>query len=143
MVFEGARILGAAEIKCCDFEETLANVGKGDAVYADPPYTTKGQNNGFRRYNERLFAWEDEERLAEACVRASNKGAFAVVSGMWNKDLFCLFKGWWAAKVGRVSTVSRTPEGRREVDEAVFFSDKPTKIHGDWCEAHVKLIRRI
>jgi len=120
-----------ADIQSSDFEPVIDQAGDGDLVYADPPYTTLGQNNGFVRYNERLFAWEDQRRLASACRRASNRGACVVVSGLWHVSLLALYKGWWATSVSRFSTVSASLKGRRKVEEALLFSRPPNLV--DMC----------
>ena len=124
-VIDVAQLLRRATIKCADFEKVVGKAGEGDVVYADPPYTTRGQNNGFVRYNERLFAWSDQERLASACRHAARRGAFVVVSGLWHPDLLGLYTDWWAIRLSRVSTVSRELGGRREISEALLFSRKP------------------
>ena len=52
-------------INCIDFEESLKYINKNDLVFLDPPYTISHIKNGFIHYNEKLFAWQDQERLAE------------------------------------------------------------------------------
>ena len=119
--FDGVRLI------CADFEDVLRDAKRGDVVYADPPYTTLGENNGFVRYNEKLFAWKDQERLAKAAREAAKRGAFVAVSGFWHNSVLDLYPGWWAAKVTRSSTVSRTVDHRQEVTEVVIFSRKPRR----------------
>lgn len=124
-VIEGAHLLRGVILECLDFEKAIERAGEGDVIYADPPYTTRGQNNGFVRYNERLFAWSDQDRLASACRQAASRGAFVVVSGLWHRDLLRLYTDWWAAKISRASTVSREVGGRGKVYETLLFSRKP------------------
>jgi DNA adenine methylase len=114
--------LKRAGLFCGDFEKAMAPAGKGDVIYADPPYTTVGANNGFIRYNENLFSWEDQERLAKACKKAAKRGAFVIVSGIWNMDILTLYKGWWAMKIKRHTCVARKTESRRVVSEVLLFS---------------------
>lgn len=61
-----AQELGRSDIviTSCDFEGNLQAVAPGDLVFLDPPYVTQHNNNGFREYNERLFSWADQIRLA-------------------------------------------------------------------------------
>lgn len=122
-----AKILQKANIKCEDFESIIDLATKGDVIYADPPYTTRGQNNGFIRYNEHLFAWKDQERLAFACQRASKRGAFVIVSGLWHDSLIDLYSGWWAYKIDRISRISAKVEKRKKITEAIFINSKPNE----------------
>jgi DNA adenine methylase len=120
-----SRILKCADIYFADFETIIDLATEGDVVYSDPPYTTLGQNNGFIRYNEHLFAWSDQKRLSRVSNRASKRGALIIVSGLWHKSILKLYKGWWAIPVSRYSNVSAKVEGRRRVTEALLFSRKP------------------
>lgn len=120
-----ADALKTSILRCSDFEAVIEEAVEGDGVYADPPYTTKGENNGFVRYNEKLFAWEDQERLARVCRKAGRRGVFVAVSGLWHDDLLSLYPGWWAMRLPRSSLISRKAEGRRLVSEVVLFSRRP------------------
>lgn len=118
------KIFEKAEITCSDFEPIIDKVGEGDVVYADPPYTSIGQNNGFIRYNERLFAWKDQERLAAACKRASERIAVIIVSGLWHESLLDLYSNWNAFRLERISRISAKKEGRGKEFEVLFLNIK-------------------
>lgn len=139
-----ARVLHHADIYCSDFEQVVELASAGDVVYADPPYTTLGQNNGFVRYNERLFAWRDQQRLASACKCAAHRGAFVVVSSLWHESILGLYAGWWAARITRYSRVSAVRDGRRQVSEALLFSNRPSFDQlSSFCEKHGVNVFRI
>jgi len=108
-----------------DFETVIDLSKAGDVVYADPPYTAKGENNGFIRYNERLFSWSDQVRLTATCKRARKRGAFVAVSGLCHPEIKALYNGWWCVQITRPSLVSRTPDARKQVSEIVLFSHRP------------------
>jgi len=59
-----ARLLRRATLRVSDFEPIIDQAEAGDFVFADPPYITGHNNNGFVRYNDKLFKWEDQDRLA-------------------------------------------------------------------------------
>lgn len=62
-------------IECRDFEEAIDEAESGDFIFVDPPYTVRHNMNGFVKYNQNIFAWEDQVRLKDALVRAVNRGA--------------------------------------------------------------------
>lgn len=67
--------LKMAELNASDFELNVDRASTGDLVFADPPYTVRHQYNGFVKYNEKLFSWDDQERLCAALIRAKGRGA--------------------------------------------------------------------
>ena len=121
-----AEVLKNVSLKSLDFEEAMAMASEGDVIYADPPYTIREKNNGFLRFNDKLFNWEDQKRLAEASQKAKRRGVFVAVSQIWHKDLIKLFAGWWALKMSRTSLVSRDPSKRLIISELLLFSRRPS-----------------
>ncbi len=124
-VFLFAKSLRNANIQKLDFETAIDTSQNGDVIYADPPYTSRGQNNGFIRYNERLFSWADQMRLAKAASRARHRGVFVCVSGVFHRHILELYRNWWAVRVDRTSLVARQPEHRRVFSEVIIFSRLP------------------
>lgn len=120
-----------AVIEVRDFEDSIDETSAGDVVYADPPYTAKGEDNGFLRYNETIFQWTDQMRLAASLRRAKRRGVFVTCSGLHHPELFRLYPGWWAVTVPRHSTVSRLSASRRSVREVLILSRKPKALPGD------------
>jgi DNA adenine methylase len=125
LLLETAEALKVARLGDGDFEAALSKAGKGDVIYADPPYTTVGQGNGFLRYNEKLFRWSDQQRLARACREIAKRGTFVAVSGLLDPQIVGLYPGWWLLKLHRKSLISRTPDGRRNISEVILFSRWP------------------
>lgn len=59
--FEGAsKALQNAKLVACDFEDTIKIATTGDLVFLDPPYTTAHNTNGFVKYNQKIFSWDDQ-----------------------------------------------------------------------------------
>ncbi|WKK70429.1 DNA adenine methylase [Rathayibacter oskolensis] len=63
-----------AELTHGDFEQVLSRAGAGDFAFVDPPYVTSHNNNGFIAYNEKIFSWDDQQRLAKAVRAAVSRG---------------------------------------------------------------------
>jgi DNA adenine methylase len=114
-----------AKLLVADFEEVMENAKTGDVIYADPPYTTRGAGNGFVRYNESIFSWQDQLRLADAARQAADRGSFVAVSGLNHVEFLELYPNWFVAELQRPSNVGRDVFSRRQVCEAVVFSRRP------------------
>ncbi|MCH8043054.1 MAG: Dam family site-specific DNA-(adenine-N6)-methyltransferase [Planctomycetes bacterium] len=127
-VIDVSAVYSNAALAVQDFESGFRCAKSGDAIYADPPYTGKGENNGFVRYNEKLFSWSDQVRLARECRSAKQRGVFVAVSGLRHDELLSLYSGWWVLKLSRHSTVSRELASRRQITEVAIFSRKPKEL---------------
>lgn len=115
-----ARALRTAVLRVSDFEERIVQAGKSDVVYCDPPFTVKHDNNGFIRYNESLFSWADQERLARACAAAAARGARVFVSNAHHEPVRELYRGFASQIVKRQSLISGRTNGRGTVSEYLF-----------------------
>ncbi len=116
-----ASALRTSKLYAVDFEEALSAAVKGDLVYCDPTYTVAHNNNGFIRYNERNFSWEDQERLARCCREAASRGALVLVSNAYHDEVLRLFDPPQHLVVTRPSRLCPQIEHRRTIDEFVFL----------------------
>jgi len=124
-IIETSKIFGKAELLSSDFEGAFDKAVSGDVIFADPPYTSRGQNNGFVRYNESLFSWKDQLRLSRRAKAARRKGVFVAVCGPMHSDILELYSGWLAVKVARHSSIARKIESRKALSECVILSRSP------------------
>lgn len=108
-------------LTCSDFSETLDAVDKGDLVFLDPPYVTRHNNNGFIDYNERLFSWEDQERLADHARTAVRNGASVIVMNAYHQEVLDLYDGFRCREVRRSSTIASFSGARGSVGEAIIW----------------------
>lgn len=115
--------LARAEFRDIGFERVLKDAKAGDLVYADPPFSVAHENNGFRKYNEVLFSWEDQTRLAETLAELANKGVSVVVSNAHHQSVRKLYEGFSRAVLTRPCTVAGTIDARTEVKEFLFVSE--------------------
>jgi DNA adenine methylase len=89
-----ARALKHAQIRSRDFEKTIDKAQQGDFLFIDPPYTVMHNNNGFVKYNSRLFSWPDQARLAAAIKRASMRGVLIMMSNADHDSVRALYEGF-------------------------------------------------
>jgi DNA adenine methylase len=99
----------------------LDQAANGDVAYCDPTYTVTHDQNGFIRYNERNFSWPDQERLANAAMRAAKRGATVIVSNAHHIEIARLYKGAKFETLARPSTLSPDPSRRRTVWELLII----------------------
>lgn len=109
-------------VQTCDFEENLSQASIGDLVYLDPPYVTSHNDNGFIEYNERLFSWQDQLRLAEMARVARDRGAHVIVSNANDSRVIRLYKGFNIMQFSRKSTLASDKARRNTVTEVIIFS---------------------
>lgn len=119
-----ASALRRAELIAGDFSIAIEKASFGDFVFADPPYTVQHNNNGFVKYNERIFSWDDQVRLADSLLGALRKGA-SIVSTNANhpsvRDLY-LDRGFHCQVTTRFSAISGKGEDRGQYEELIITS---------------------
>jgi DNA adenine methylase len=122
---EVSRRLQNATLHVGDFENLVNQAKIGDLIYADPPYTVRHNINGFIKYNEVLFSWSDQIRLADALTRARDRGAKIVSTNANHESVRKLYegKGFVFKEVSRFSGISADPSNRKEFDELVILSN--------------------
>jgi DNA adenine methylase len=120
---KASEALQGVDILCADFEMILDQSTNGDLVYCDPIYTVVHNNNGFRQYNEKCFAWADQERLSRACKRAADRGASIIISNACHDAMTKLYKGFKCVTVERKSPLSPYHQKHRTVFEYLFTNN--------------------
>ena len=114
--------LKSATLSVVDFEEAVSKAKEGDLVYLDPPYVTGHNNNGFRDWNETLFSWSDQQRLAKLAKYLAGRGVHVVISNADHKEIQKLYSGFSTYRFSRSSTLASSPDKRRTVGEVVFYT---------------------
>lgn len=119
-----SHILRSADLEHGDFETTLADARRGDLVFVDPPYVTSHNNNGFVEYNEKLFSWADQVRLATTCAELARKGVIVVATNAAHETIRELYADFHIREFSRFSTLAGKPENRKPVTEMVISSNR-------------------
>jgi len=117
--------LQGAELHSCDFEELIDMAKDGDLVFVDPPYTVRHNHNAFIKYNEKLFSWADQERLALALKRAKNRGASVVSTNANHQSVRDLYLDTFKTLVvSRNSLISSKVETRTKYEELIILTEQ-------------------
>ncbi|MFJ3260067.1 DNA adenine methylase [Pseudomonas sp. NPDC086581] len=107
-----AELFKNANFRAGDFEESVDAATDGDFVFVDPPYTVKHNYNGFIKYNENLFKWEDQVRLRDSVVRAASRGAKVLVLNANHESIAALYDGFEQIVLSRSNVLSGKSEFR-------------------------------
>jgi DNA adenine methylase len=91
---EWSDALRDTRIECRDFEDAIDEARSGDFVFVDPPYTVRHNMNGFVKYNQNIFAWDDQVRLRDALKRASARGAMFALTNADHESVRELYSGF-------------------------------------------------
>jgi DNA adenine methylase len=117
-----SRLLAGAELVPGDFESLVDRALEDDFVFCDPPYTVRHNYNGFVKYNEVLFSWSDQERLAEVLLRAARRGVKVLCTNANHRSVQDLYDKpeFKQQVVSRRSPISADSAARRHFEELVI-----------------------
>lgn len=104
-----------------DFENCIQNVQKGDLVFLDPPYTITHNNNGFFKYNQKLFSEDDQYRLSEVIDQIKEREAFYILTNAAHDKVRDIFeKNDRVLELKRASLVGGLKAKRGNYSEYIF-----------------------
>ena len=99
----------------------LHNVGEGDLVFLDPPYTVAHNNNGFVKYNDRLFLFADQQRLSGMIDELRIAGRTTSMTNAAHASIAELFeKGDRRVETSRKNNVGGNSAARGRATEYLF-----------------------
>lgn len=120
--FEGvSRLLKGATLAHLDFEKVIDQAQEGDLIFADPPYTVKHNFNGFVKYNEKMFHWDDQVRLSECLIRASGRGCLIFLTNANHPSIVELYENDFdLSPMKRSSRIAASSSNRGMYEELVI-----------------------
>ena len=114
-------LLGRAEIIDRDFGDIIDQAEKDDLLFIDPPYTVKHNNNGFLKYNGKLFSWDDQVRLSLSLKRAKGRGVHIVLTNAYHSSIIELYQdSFELIPVARNSVIAGNSIYRRLCEELII-----------------------
>lgn len=118
-----SHVLGKSHLESGDFEAITQRTSAA-LIYLDPPYTVSHNNNGFVRYNEHIFSWSDQRRLARLCSALVADGRTVVVSNADHADLRSLYRNgpFKMYRVTRPSNLAAKADLRGRASELLIVS---------------------
>lgn len=122
-------LLKRAKIKCCDFQDAVKDAKSTDFVYFDPPYITTHLNNGFIKYNSKLFHHADELRLARVAVNLAKARISVLVSNAAHPLIKQQYDGpFFKTELRRRSCIAADSARRSYFSELVISSFPLTSL---------------
>lgn len=113
--------LSHAKLSSCDFADTIRQAGRGDFIFADPPYTVRHNVNGFVKYNEKIFSWNDQIRLRNELRDAKARGARILCTNADHSSIRDLYRvDFEFSRVKRFSSIAGAGGKRGEFAELLI-----------------------
>lgn len=123
-ILESSAILRTAVVRQVDFQHAVSDARQGDLIYLDPPYTVAHGNNGFVKYNARIFSWEDQVRLAALARDLVGRGCTVLVSNADHSSIRQLYDGFEVKIIERNSIIAASSGSRSVVTECLFYASR-------------------
>lgn len=116
-----SEVLGNAEFTCQDFSKCIDNVQPNDLVFLDPPYTITHNDNGFFKYNKKLFSEMDQHRLSHFIDQIRERGAYYILTNAAHEKVREIFdKEERIVEMKRASLVGGINAKRDKYSEFIF-----------------------
>jgi DNA adenine methylase len=120
-ILSASRALSTSKIIVSDFEKATEEAGNGDLVYFDPPYTVAHAHNGFVKYNEKIFSWDDQVRLANHASTLLKRGCNVIVSNADHASVAELYEDFECLRIERHSVIAASNAYRRKITEVLYY----------------------
>lgn len=120
-ILDASIALKNTNIKYGDFEINKYIIKPGDLVFLDPPYTVSHNENGFIKYNQKLFSLDDQRRLSRFIDYIKRKGAYYILTNAAHATIREIFeKGDRRIELDRYSLIGGKAAERKKILEYVF-----------------------
>ena len=73
-------------------------------------------------YNNKLFAWADQERLAQRALSLANKGVYVLISNADHPNIHKLYPDFYKYRIARKSLIGGRGSNRGEITESIISS---------------------
>jgi len=112
----------AVEIVQADFQELTRRAEPNDFVFLDPPYSKGRPGRSFIHYNESLFDWPHQLRLAAEADRLRRLGATVLVANSCHPEVADLYPDFQFVDVTRAGSLASRVGATRQISERIFIS---------------------
>lgn len=120
-IYTASNALRHVTLKSSDFETVTEQAKNLDFIYFDPPYTVAHATNGFVKYNEKIFSWDDQIRLAKHARKLADRGCKVLISNADHPSIHNLYLDFECEVIERFSVIAAKSTSRRKITECVFY----------------------
>ncbi len=113
------KVLATSELRCGDYREAVADAGRGDFLYFDPPYDPLTPTASFTSYTPRAFGTEQQAELAETARELVARGCRVMLSNHDTPLVRSLYKGFRVDRVKCSRAINSNAAKRGDVDEVI------------------------
>ncbi len=118
-----SKTLSETKLLNSDFQVVIERSKRDDFIFVDPPYTVKHNLNGFVKYNERIFSWDDQIRLRDALICASDRGAKILMTNANHKSIRDIYRGCFNIEaLSRESVIAASAANRNRTTELLIYN---------------------
>lgn len=104
-----------------DFSTVIERATLGDLIFVDPPYTVAHNFNGFVKYNQNIFSWNDQIRLRDCLLAAKQRGARILLTNAAHESIRELYVDLSEpVEIVRASVISGNPKSRVKTSELLY-----------------------
>jgi DNA adenine methylase len=123
-----AALLARATVRVASYEEALADAGRGDFVYLDPPYQPLSATANFTRYTKDSFDEADQARLAQVLHHLHRRGARFMLNNHDTPLLRRLYDGF-SIEVATANRMINSRADRRKGVAELIVTNYTAKGH--------------
>lgn len=125
-IYKVGEILKNVNLSHGDFSKYLSQIKNKDLIILDPPYTVSHNENGFIKYNQKLFSLDDQYRLKSFVDILDDRGAYYILTNAAHETILDIFDQGEVSKyeLSRASLVGGKNASRGKVKEYVFTNIK-------------------
>jgi len=112
-------VLAGTELRCVDYQAAVADAGRGDFVYFDPPYDPVTPTANFTSYSAVGFGPDDQRTLAETARKLVARGCRVMLSNSDTPFIRSIYKGFTIDRVKCARAINSNAAKRGDVDEVI------------------------
>jgi DNA adenine methylase len=116
-----SRALRGAELRQGDYASAVADAGRGDLVYFDPPYVPLSETSSFTSYTGDGFGADDQRALADLARRLVARGCQVMLSNSDTPFVRRIYEGFKVERVWCSRAINSNASRRGEVAEVIIL----------------------